>query len=102
MHIARYLTNVAMKSAAESCHALGMRFAVYNTMRELSDRCMEYPAMVSFNETFVPGTGGGADWLQEHLRDGYVNSSSLALCCLTSTPIASCNSSNGFRREPKC
>lgn len=37
-----YLTNVAMKYAANACHKLGMQYSVYNTMRELSDRCTEY------------------------------------------------------------
>ena len=62
------LTNDAMKYAADACHKLGMQYSVYNTMRELSDRCTEYFPMLSFNETLVPGHGGGADWLQEHIR----------------------------------
>ena len=37
-----------------------------------SDRCMELFPMISINETFVPGTGGGADWLREHLRQGFL------------------------------
>eukprot|EP01050_Picozoa_sp_SAG11_P004902 SAG11_NODE_326_length_10708_cov_6.937035_3_plen_142_part_00 len=28
--------------------------------------------MISMNETLVPGDGGGADWLREHLREGFV------------------------------
>jgi hypothetical protein len=28
--------------------------------------------MLSFNETLVSGIGGGADWLQEHIRTGYL------------------------------
>ena len=67
-----YLTNAAMKHSADACHALGMKFSVYNTMRELSDRCTELFALVSLNESFVPGNGGGADWLEEHLRTGYL------------------------------
>ena len=68
-----YLTNPAMKYAADSCHANGMKYSVYNTMRELSDRCTEYWPLLSFNETLVPGSGkGGADWLQEHIRTGYL------------------------------
>ena len=67
-----YLTNIAMKYAADACHKLGMKYSVYNTMRELSDRCSEYFPMLSFNETLVPGVGGGADWLQEHIRSGYL------------------------------
>jgi hypothetical protein len=41
-----YLTNPAFKAAADSCHSLGLKFSVYNTMRELSDRCVEYYAML--------------------------------------------------------
>lgn len=72
-----YLTNTAMKFAADACHQNGMKFSVYNTMRELSDRCTEYFPMLSFGaveelSTLVPGNGGGADWLQEHIRDGYL------------------------------
>ena len=33
------MTNAAMKYASDTVHALVMKFAVYNTMRELSDRC---------------------------------------------------------------
>lgn len=61
-----------MKYAADACHKAGMKYSVYNTMRELSDRCTEYFPMLSFNETLVPGGGGGADWLQEHIRTGYL------------------------------
>jgi hypothetical protein len=67
-----YLTNTAMKYAADTVHKLGMKFSVYNTMRELSDRCMELFPMISINETLVPGSGGGADWLREHLRSGFL------------------------------
>jgi hypothetical protein len=61
-----------MKYASDTVHSLGMKFSVYNTMRELSDRCTELFPMVSINETLVPGAGGGADWLQEHLRSGFL------------------------------
>ena len=67
-----YLTNAAMKYASDTVQQLGMKFSVYNTMRELSDRCMELFPMISINETLVPGAGGGADWLREHLRQGYL------------------------------
>ncbi len=36
-----YLTNDAMKACADACHTLNMSYSVYNTMRELSDRCTE-------------------------------------------------------------
>lgn len=67
-----YLTNAAMTAASNSAHANNMSFSIYNTMRELSDRCKEYWAMLSFGGTLVPGDGGGADWLQEHIRTGYL------------------------------
>ena len=72
-----YETNVLMKSAADSCHKLGMKFKIYNTMRELSNRCREVWAMRAFRETYVTGpasdtdVGRGADWLQEHLQTNY-------------------------------
>jgi hypothetical protein len=34
----------AMKFAADSCHRLGMKFSIYDTMRELSNRCAECAA----------------------------------------------------------
>ena len=72
-----YLTNAAMKSASDQVHKLGMKFSVYNTMRELSDRCTELFPMISLNETLVPPPFGapatnGADWLREHLREGFL------------------------------
>lgn len=33
---------------------------------------MSQKVYVSHSETLVPGHGGGADWLQEHIRDGYL------------------------------
>jgi hypothetical protein len=72
-----YETNVLMKAAADACHALGLKFKIYNTMRELSNRCREVFAMRSLNETYVVGTspatvvGSGADWIQEHLSTSY-------------------------------
>ena len=77
-----YKTNTLMQDAAEACHKSGIKFKIYNTMRELSNRCDELFAMNAFNETLVlqPGTvdpgalppvGHGADWLQEHLVTGY-------------------------------
>ena len=77
-----YKTNTLMRAAADACHKVGLRFKIYNTMRELSNRCDELFAMAAFNETLVlePGTADpgalppvnkGADWLQEHLVAGY-------------------------------
>jgi len=68
-----YLTNGLLKQAADECHSLGMKFKVYNTMRELSNKAMELWAMRAFNETYVfyNGTGNGGDWLREHIDGGY-------------------------------
>lgn len=61
-----------MLAAAQECHSLGMKFKLYNTMRELSNRAREIWAMRALNETYVHSTGSpeadvtdGADWLQE-------------------------------------
>ncbi len=62
-----YLTSEALKAVADQCHSLGMKLSVYNTMRELSNHCLELFPMLALGETFVAGTGGGTDWLQEHL-----------------------------------
>ena len=72
-----YETNVLMKQAADACHALGMKFKIYNTMRELSNRCRELWAMRALNETFVQPAdpdapvAGASDWLKEHVRNGF-------------------------------
>jgi len=68
-----YLSNGFLKEAADTCHALGMKLKVYNTMRELSNHALELWALQALNETFVwrDGQGGGGDWLREHLRYGY-------------------------------
>ena len=36
-----YATNQLMAAAADACHTNGMKFKIYNTMRELSNRCRE-------------------------------------------------------------
>ena len=36
-----YLTNDLMNATSAEVHSLGMRFSIYNTMRELSNRCAE-------------------------------------------------------------
>ena len=74
-----YETNSLMAQAADACHAVGLRYKVYNTMRELTNRCRELHAMRALNETFV-GRGPGlatraADWLRSTwwwLRGGVV------------------------------
>lgn len=73
-----YETTSLMKEAADACHALGLKFKIYNTMRELSNRCRELHALRALNETYVlpadpeAAVTAGSDWLQEHLRDGFV------------------------------
>eukprot|EP00755_Sulcionema_specki_P008006 Sspe_Gene.39757::Locus_19166_Transcript_1_1_Confidence_1.000_Length_3163::g.39757::m.39757 len=68
-----YLTNPLMKAEADGAHKAGMKFKVYNTMRELSNHAKEVWALRSFNETYVYSSsrGDGSDWLQEHLGKGY-------------------------------
>jgi hypothetical protein len=62
-----------MRGAADACQALGMRFSIYNTMRELSNRCVETFAMRALGEAYVPGSGGsGSDWLKEHVGAGFL------------------------------
>jgi hypothetical protein len=70
-----YLTNELMNATAAAVHELGMRFSVYNTMRELSNRCSELFAMHALQEVLVPGGDGssGADWLKEHLEGGFLS-----------------------------
>lgn len=36
-----YLTNTLMAQASKACHAAGMKFKIYNTMRELSYKARE-------------------------------------------------------------
>jgi hypothetical protein len=84
-----------------SHHKVGLKFKIYNTMRELSNHCSELFAMRAFGGTFVkpgekqaalenggiyeqphastarvaatapPDVGVGADWLQEHVQTEY-------------------------------
>jgi hypothetical protein len=83
-----YLTNELMNATAAEVHGLGMRFSIYNTMRELSNRCAETFAMRAMGEAYVPGGGApaGADWLKEHVGSDFL--------AAWSTPIA--GAGNGF------
>jgi hypothetical protein len=68
-----YLTNDLMNSTAAECQALGMKYSIYNTMRELSNRCAETFAMLALDETYVSGDGqSGADWLKEHVGSDFL------------------------------
>ena len=69
------------QEASAECHSHGLKFKIYNTMRELSNRCREIWAFRAFDETYVRPEGAGsdadvtnaADWLKEHLRDRFVS-----------------------------
>jgi hypothetical protein len=71
-----YATNQLMRQASEACHASGLKFKIYNTIRELSYKAREIWAMRQLQETYVTGPdphadGVGAPWLQEHLGGNY-------------------------------
>ena len=83
-----YLTNDIMGETATAVQALGMKFSIYNTMRELSNRCAETFAMRAMGDAYVPSGGGspGADWLKEHVATDFLSA--------WSNPIP--NLGNGF------
>jgi hypothetical protein len=50
-----------------------MQVKIYNTVRELSNSCVELFALRSLgDELFAQGKGGGFSWLQEHLDQDYI------------------------------
>lgn len=62
-----------MKAYIDSAHSQGLKVKIYNTVRELSNRAYELPALFSLgHEVFSDGKGGGYSWLQEHLDTGYI------------------------------
>jgi len=68
-----FLRAAEMKKYIDEAHAHGMKVKIYNTIRELSNRCVELFALRSLgDEIFSPGPGGGFSWLQEHLVSGYI------------------------------
>jgi len=68
-----YKTNGLMNATSAACHALGMKFSIYNTMRELSNRAEETFAMRAMGEAYVAGASGGADWLKEHVGSNFLS-----------------------------
>jgi hypothetical protein len=63
----------AMQAYIDSAHAIGLKVKIYNTVRELSNRAYELPALRSLgHEIYSPGKGGGFSWLQEHLDSDYI------------------------------
>lgn len=68
-----FLRPAQMLAYADSLHAAGMRFKIYYTVRELTNRAPEFWALRSLgNEVFSPGLGGGHSWLQEHVVTDYL------------------------------
>lgn len=68
-----FLRASAMKAYADSMHAAGMRFKIYYTVRELTNRAPELWALRTLgNEVLASGPGGGHSWLQEHVERDYI------------------------------
>ncbi|MBD8900216.1 glycoside hydrolase domain-containing protein [Rhodanobacter sp. DHG33] len=83
-----FLTVPAMRSYVDAAHQRGMEVKIYDTIRELTDRAPELPALESLtgcrigadgnaaqgpcSEIISPGKGGGFSWLQEHLDGNYI------------------------------
>jgi hypothetical protein len=68
-----FLRAEEMKTYIDEAHQLGMKVKIYYTVRELSDHAPEMFALRSLgHEVFVPGSGGGYSWLQEHLDSDYL------------------------------
>ncbi len=68
-----FLRTQEMKAYIDGAHALGMKVKIYNTVRELTNSCVEMFALRSLgNEIFSEGPGGGFSWLQEHLDQNYI------------------------------
>ncbi len=68
-----YLLTKEMKAYIDGAHALDMKVKIYNTVRELSNSCVELFALRSLGgEIFSQGKGGGYSWLQEHLDQNYI------------------------------
>jgi Glycoside hydrolase 123, N-terminal domain len=56
----------------EEAHRKGVKFKIYDTVRELTYKAHELFALRSLgDEIFNDGEGGGHPWLQEHLKDRY-------------------------------
>lgn len=68
-----FLRTKKMKAYIDGAHARDMKVKIYNTVRELSNSCVEMFALRSLgNEIFSEGPGGGFSWLQEHLDQNYI------------------------------
>lgn len=68
-----FLRPSEMKAFIDGAHARCMKVKIYNTVRELSNSCVEMFALRSLgDEIFSQGEGGGYSWLQEHLDQDYI------------------------------
>ncbi|MEG1544442.1 MAG: DUF6067 family protein, partial [Tannerellaceae bacterium] len=68
-----FLRTKEMKAYIDGAHARDTKVKIYNTVRELSNSCVELYALRSLgNEIFSEGPGGGFSWLQEHLDPNYI------------------------------
>lgn len=68
-----FLRTKEMKAYIDGAHVRDMKVKIYNTVRELSNSCVEMFALRSLgNEIFSEGPGGGFSWLQEHLDQNYI------------------------------
>ncbi len=68
-----FIAHAKMKAYIDEAHANGLKVKIYNTVRELSNRAYELPALRSLgHEIYSPGKGGGFPWLQEHVGDDYI------------------------------
>ena len=68
-----FLRTKEMKAYIDGAHARDMKVKIYNTVRELSNSCVEMFALRSLgNKIFSEGPGGGFSWLQEHLDQNYI------------------------------
>ncbi|MBI3130601.1 MAG: hypothetical protein HYZ13_04525 [Acidobacteria bacterium] len=68
-----FLTPGPLKAYVDGAHAQGQRVKLYYTVRELTTKAPELPALRSLgDEVISPGPGGGSAWLQEHLEPPYL------------------------------
>ena len=68
-----FLRPMEMKAYVDGAHARGMKVKIYDTVRELSNSCVEIFALRSLgDEIFSKGPGGGYSWLQEHYDQDYI------------------------------
>jgi hypothetical protein len=65
--------NLDMQTAyIQEAHEKGVKFKLYNTIRELTYRAHELFALRSLGDEILnDGEGGGHSWLQEHLESDY-------------------------------